>query len=119
MCMSIHVHHLAVQLPVPAVCDMYSMKRTIHWTGATNVFVLSFESVNHHCLLMHSVMVPYTFFIKPKMESYFVDFLRVLLSCSLFAHINPSRTLCGRHSKCSVSLAVIQQQTRESSQQLF
>ena len=66
--MSIHLHHLAVQLPVPTVCDMYSMKRTIHWTGTTNVLVLSFASVNHHCLLMHSVMVPHTVHVTSNLQ---------------------------------------------------
>ena len=77
--------------------------------GATSVFVFSFASANHHCVRMLSITDIY-FRCKTKM---FVDFHCVLLDSSLFAHIDPPRTLYSRRSRCLGCLVVIQLRTHE------
>ena len=43
----------------------------------------------------------------------FVDLRCALLGCSLFAHIDPPRTLYGRQSRCLGSLVAIQQRAHK------
>ena len=83
------------------------------WTGTTNVFVFSSASeiaMSTYALLHSSIY----FLCKTKMaDGHFVGFCHSLLSCSLFAEIDPLRTLYSRHPRYLGSLVAIQQRTHE------